>query len=310
MLKRPNPGRLASDRDTASTSPAVLASGASLPAVPPRTPQAVVPWDRLDPDDVGAAYHRHVVGGALAKTNKLWCSKDPAVSDEQSRQYAMALAAVSLAQMQCRDPMERALVTQVLLAEARSVRLTGLASKQTDLAALKVTHDASERAANTVRRLVLALAEYRRPRQFTSIRRQVNRAGQQVVQNNFVGGQQEVVSGRKKRARKKTTNELQSGGRERGHGAGDAEALPGDAGGPGGQTGGDLTDGAVAVLHGAADAGGEGAEQPERDPARGAVGKGGGDPAPGADPARAAAVCRRRGRRLAGEGAQSGVTAA
>lgn len=90
-----------------------------------------------------------------------------------------------------RDPAEEMLAAQLALTHSRILHLTSLANQQKDVESIRVINEYIDRACNTYRRLMLALAEYRRPpRQgdaFTAIR-QMNLAGQQVVQNH---GQQE-----------------------------------------------------------------------------------------------------------------------
>jgi hypothetical protein len=92
-----------------------------------------------------------------------------------------------MARMVPRDPVEEMLVAQMLLAHARVMHLTALANRQTGLEQIRIVNEYADRASNTYRRLVLALAEYRRPPRkgdtFTAIK-QANIAGQQVVQNH------------------------------------------------------------------------------------------------------------------------------
>lgn len=82
------------------------------------------------------------------------------------------------------DPMEEMLVCQMLLAHMRSLHMTYLMGATSDSQDAGVLAQHAERASNTYRRLMLALAEYRRParRSFTAIR-QANVAHQQVVAN-------------------------------------------------------------------------------------------------------------------------------
>ena len=86
---------------------------------------------------------------------------------------------------QPRDALEEMLVVQMAWAHARLARLSAIAHNQEQRGNVQVVHDACDRAANTFRRQMLALAEYRRPAQpgsFVAIR-QANVANQQVVQN-------------------------------------------------------------------------------------------------------------------------------
>lgn len=84
-----------------------------------------------------------------------------------------------------RDPLEEMLVVQALWTHTRLARLSSIANQQTTPNHIKVVHDACDRAGNTLRRQMLALAEYRRPPRtdaFMAIK-QANVAQQQVVQN-------------------------------------------------------------------------------------------------------------------------------
>jgi hypothetical protein len=104
-------------------------------------------------------------------------------TDDQAMMYARDL----IKRMAPRDPAEEMLVSQMLFAHARSMRLTGLSGQQSTVEGLKVVHEYADRASNTYRRLMLALAEYRRPLKSGdsySVIQQANIAAQQVVQNN------------------------------------------------------------------------------------------------------------------------------
>lgn len=70
-------------------------------------------------------------------------------------------------------------------------RLTALANQQTGLESLRTVHEYADRASNTYRRLMLALAEYRRPPRAGdtfAVVKQANIAGQQVIQNHENSG--------------------------------------------------------------------------------------------------------------------------
>jgi hypothetical protein len=87
--------------------------------------------------------------------------------------------------VQPRDALEEMLVVQMAWTHARLSRLSAIASDQERRANVQVVHDACDRAANTFRRQMLTLAEYRRPApagSFVAIK-QANLANQQVVQN-------------------------------------------------------------------------------------------------------------------------------
>jgi hypothetical protein len=129
---------------------------------------------------------------------------------------------MTLERMAVRDPIEEMLVVQMMYTHQRMTELTAKASAQTNLKWAQMYHDAADRAANTYRRLMLALAEYRQPPRHRSVSyiQQANMAEQQVVQN--------VDRGRTGR-RKKAANEKgfrRSGPRRRRE-----KALPIDGGG-------------------------------------------------------------------------------
>jgi len=84
-----------------------------------------------------------------------------------------------------KDPAEELLISQMIQTHVRIMQLNKMAQAQTLLKNCKVLHEAADRAANTFRRQMLSLAEYRRPprqKNFTAIG-QANFANQQVVQN-------------------------------------------------------------------------------------------------------------------------------
>jgi len=158
-----------------------------------------------------------------------------------------------LARMAPRDPLEEMLVIQAALAYARVLHLTEYANRQERLESIRTVNEYADRASNTYRRLMLALAEYRRPARggdsFTAIR-QANIAGQQVVQNGEV------------RTSKKATNEQGSEVSEA------PQALPTDSKGPVVLAGLGTPREAVGTVHGAKDTRGEGPEPDERAEAR------------------------------------------
>jgi hypothetical protein len=88
-----------------------------------------------------------------------------------------------------RDPVEEMLVMQMMLAHARILRFNDLMWQQSNLEPLSAVSEALEKAHNTFRRMLLALAEYRNPRTpptFTAIKTaigQQNVASQQLVAN-------------------------------------------------------------------------------------------------------------------------------
>ncbi len=104
-----------------------------------------------------------------------------------ARGCSIDYAAELIAQLDPRDPLEEMLVMQALWAHGRTAHLSVLATRQTDLEALRIINQAADKSTNTFRRLMVALAEYRRPPRagdsFTAIK-QANIARQQIVHNS------------------------------------------------------------------------------------------------------------------------------
>ncbi len=86
-----------------------------------------------------------------------------------------------------RDPLEEMLIIQAIVTHARAMHLNHTATRQERPITLQTVNEYADRASNTYRRLMLALAEYRRPPRppanFTAIG-QANLAQQQVVMNH------------------------------------------------------------------------------------------------------------------------------
>ena len=98
------------------------------------------------------------------------------------------------------DPLEELLAFQALWTHARLGRLSHPANQQEGREGMKAVNDACDRAANTYRRQMLALAEYRRPprsESFVAIK-QANVAQQQVVQNAQVQNSQNPTASNEK----------------------------------------------------------------------------------------------------------------
>jgi len=151
-----------------------------------------------------------------------------------------------------RDFVEEMLVSQMVLTYGRMAYLTAYADQQTNIKWATMMHEATDRAANTFRRQMLALAEYRRPPRangFTAIG-QANIAQQQVVQNRISENE-------------KPTNEQGSMGRDEA-----TKMLPPDAGGIAVSPGVRAACTAMAGQHGTDDAGREGAGERQRPEAR------------------------------------------
>lgn len=108
-------------------------------------------------------------------------------SGEETGVTSLADAFVSAVDdsIQPRDIVEQMLAVQMAWTHARLAKLTKLAVDQQLTCNVRVVNEACDRAANTFRRQMLALAEYRRPAQpsgFVAIKN-ANIANQQVVQN-------------------------------------------------------------------------------------------------------------------------------
>jgi len=80
------------------------------------------------------------------------------------------------------DPLEQMLAEQILWMNARLAHLNYFASVQTKQKPMQMLHNAADRLANTVRRHMMAFADYRNPgrKRFTAVR-QANIAHQQIV---------------------------------------------------------------------------------------------------------------------------------
>jgi hypothetical protein len=156
-----------------------------------------------------------------------------------------------LESMRPRDFLEQMLCLQAAWTHARLAHLSGMANQQTETKNVRVVHDACDRAANTFRRQMLALVEYRRPPRtdaFVAIK-QANVANQQVVQNAEI---------------RKT--ESANGSNEQG--SAPPKALPPHADGVEFIATGRAEQPAVAVEHRAEDGGGKGPLKDERDETR------------------------------------------
>ncbi len=206
----------------------------ATPAEPtPPTPAATTPT-RSVKNDPRLQHGVLLVGSMYEHQLKAVVGDDPVLL-ASAVSYVLDL----LGEFKARDPVERMLVSQMIQTHARAMYLNAFATQQTNLKWATMMHEAADRAANTFRRQMLALAEYRRPprpaRQFTAIG-QANIASQQVVQNN---GKEENG---------KATDE--QGSRSSG-----AAALPAHAGGAGVPAAVIPAGEAVGVEHRAADGG-------------------------------------------------------
>lgn len=156
-----------------------------------------------------------------------------------------------LERMAPRDPAEEMLVAQLIFAHTRAMHLSDLATRQTMVDTIRTLNEYADRASNTYRRLMLALAEYRRPPKGGDTHiRQANIAAQQVVLNSEGGSNESATN-------------------EQGYGAAEAppslptlsegSSIPPGIGGP---------DAAVGSLHRPPDPGRQGPEPDERTVAR------------------------------------------
>lgn len=201
----------------------------------------------------------------LATANVLKGQMDFTVGDESANGADGFVAAIK-ASMQPRDAVEEMLMCQMALVHARILKLSDVACKQENRENVRVVNEAADRAANTFRKQMLALAEYRQPRkQFVAIR-QLNQANNQQVNNHE----------NEKSEEEKPTNEQRCPA---------PKALPAVVQGVEVTAGGDPQNAPVAAQHRAKDAGREGQVTDERVEARaqgrgepGDVGGSGGSP--------------------------------
>ena len=91
--------------------------------------------------------------------------------------------------MKPRDPLEELAIQQLLVNHARVLSLARKASRQTGPKMIKVLNEVCDGASNSFRRLMAALAEYRKPTRQQAVvaieqaNLQTNVAAQQIVQN-------------------------------------------------------------------------------------------------------------------------------
>jgi hypothetical protein len=90
------------------------------------------------------------------------------------------------------DAIEQMMVEQMLWMHGRLAYLNYYAALQTRNKPMQVLHTAADRLANTLRRHMVAFADYRNPgrKRFTAVR-QANIAQQQIVSNNSPARQME-----------------------------------------------------------------------------------------------------------------------
>ncbi|MCH8153371.1 MAG: hypothetical protein IH830_13475 [Planctomycetes bacterium] len=149
------------------------------------TPESDAAIVKLPADPETNAVARQVFHGPVAAGLIYRQQLDGIISDEVLNATAVEFANDVCERMKPRDPLEEMLVMQCLWTHTRLAYLSKLANQQVRLEAVKVVHGCCDQASNTFRRLMLALAEYRRPPKgdsFLAIR-QANVAQQQIVNN-------------------------------------------------------------------------------------------------------------------------------
>jgi hypothetical protein len=142
-------------------------------------------WRLLPPEMARDVYRTDVPGGVLAAVSPLNISLPGGKSDSaMTRAYANSYLRDTLKRMNAADPAEEMLVTQMVLAHARLLKLSRMANQET-FKGIRAIAEACDSASNTYRRLLLALTEYRHPRRnaatINSVR-QTNIADKQVIQ--------------------------------------------------------------------------------------------------------------------------------
>jgi hypothetical protein len=162
-------------------------SRASISSPATKDGRSKAPTDRPAPATVTAEERRvrAMLGRTLPGVVYGMALKSTFGQEIESNGIGFALDAIE--RMAPRDPIEEMLIAQILFAHARVVRLTSLANEQTAIDSIRVINEYADRASNTSRRLMLALAEYRRPAMpggNLSVVQQTNIAGQQVFQNH------------------------------------------------------------------------------------------------------------------------------
>jgi hypothetical protein len=197
-------------------------------------------------DDLDAVLSRHtpLVGQSVYR-QMLKCIRE----DNGLDRTALTYICDAMTEMKCNDPFEQMLVMQAIWTHTRLAHLSALANQQTDSDHIKVLNEACDRCANTFRRQMLGIAEYRRPPRtdaFVAIK-QANVAQQQVIANGENQNSTKAIA----------SNEL-----------GSAKMLPAVAERVEFPSGVGLSQQAVAVEHRPEDEDGQGSRQDERDEAR------------------------------------------
>lgn len=180
------------------------------------------------------------------------------VTDEAANRATAKVAVASILDETARDPLEEMLVAQMVWTHGRAARLSLIANGQEGLKQMRTVHELADRASNTFRRLLLALADYRNPRQGKTFiaAKQANVAQQQIVNNADANAAPDAAilpghDSAKKLSGQESANEQGIAGPAAGQ-----AALPAVGGGAGVPPGVRPADPAVAAQHRTEDAGG------------------------------------------------------
>ena len=158
------------------TAPPADAPASTGEANPP-----ILPTDATTLRQLAKYNYLDVVAAAVLKSQCELKGLDPATAEKVSLAYVESLQK----SIKPRDAVEEMLVLQMAWTHGRLGHMSSLATQQTSRENIRTVHDACDRAANTYRRQMLALAEYRRPARsdnFTVVK-QANVANQQLVNN-------------------------------------------------------------------------------------------------------------------------------
>lgn len=151
--------------------------------------------ESTDPD-VAKQVHINIMT-SLVHTNGLSHRIEPHITGIDLGQTSDGFVEHVFNGMNPRDPAEEMLVSQLVLAHTRAMHLADMAMAQTKLDQIRIINEYADKAANTYRRLMLALDEYRRPRRggdtYTQIQ-QANIANQQIVDNREISNEKTTTN--------------------------------------------------------------------------------------------------------------------
>jgi hypothetical protein len=118
---------------------------------------------------------------------RIYCQMMDRLIDRKSPRHVRlhSDAAELLRRIDPQDAIEQLMSEQILWLHARFAHLSYYASLQTKNPPMQIMHNAADRLANTLRRHLMAFADYRNPgrKRFTAVR-QANIAHQQIVNNS------------------------------------------------------------------------------------------------------------------------------